>query len=89
MAYVITDACTGTITGACRDADGGYPCVEACPIDGIYARPGDPQLYTAADECIDCGDCYVACPVGAVFMDSDVDPRWHALNAAREAHQAA
>ena len=86
MAYVITDACVGTSTGSCRDADGGYPCVESCPIDGIYALPGDPQLYTAADECIDCADCYVACPTGAVYVDYDIDPAWHVLNAANQAH---
>jgi len=86
MAYVITDACVGTTTGACRDEAGGFPCVEACPIDGIWARPGEPQLYTAADECIDCADCYVACPVEAVYVDYDVAPAWHAFNAVHEAH---
>ena len=86
MGYVITDACVGTTTGACRDANGGFPCVESCPIDGIYARPGDPQLYAAADECIECADCYVACPVEAIVMDVDAEPGWYALNVAGQAH---
>ena len=71
MSYVITNGCIGTAEESCRE-DGAYPCVEACPVDGIYGRPEDPQLYANADECIDCGDCYVACPVGAVMLDYDI-----------------
>jgi ferredoxin len=71
MSYVVTAACIGTASGACRE-DGAYPCVEACPVDGIFGLPGDPQLYADADECIDCGACYVACPVGAIMLDYDI-----------------
>jgi NAD-dependent dihydropyrimidine dehydrogenase PreA subunit len=80
MAYVITESCIGTSLQSCRDADGGFPCVEACPVDGIYGRPGDPQLYTNGDECIDCADCYVECPVAAIFVDCDVPAEVRALN---------
>jgi Fe-S-cluster-containing hydrogenase component 2 len=80
MAYVITESCIGTSPRSCRDAEGGVPCVEVCPVDGIYGRPGDPQLYINADECIDCADCYVECPVGAISVDYDVPAEVRALN---------
>jgi ferredoxin len=82
MAYVITSSCIGTSARSCRDSDGGFPCVEACPVDGIYGRPGDPQLYINTEECIDCADCFVECPVAAVFVDSDVPEPVRAINTA-------
>jgi ferredoxin len=80
MAYVITESCIGTSQPSCRDVDGGIPCVEACPIDGVYGKPGDPQLYINADECIDCADCFVECPVAAIFIGYDVPATVRTLN---------
>jgi Fe-S-cluster-containing hydrogenase component 2 len=71
MAYVIEDTCTGRDSGSCRE-DGSFPCVEACPVDGIHGFTDDTQLYVNTDECIDCGACYPACPVDAVAVDYDV-----------------
>lgn len=77
MAYVITEFCIGTSAHSCRDAEGGFPCVEACPVDGIYGRPWDPQLYINADECI---DCFVECPAAAISVECDVPADVRALN---------
>ena len=71
MAYVIEDTCIGTVSGSCQE-DGGFPCVEACPLDGIHGFTDDLQLYVNTEECIDCGACYAACPVDAVAVDFDL-----------------
>jgi Fe-S-cluster-containing hydrogenase component 2 len=83
MAYVITNACIVGRQPSCVDDQGRIPCVEACPIDGIFGRPGDPQLYADADECIECADCFVECPVSAILMDCDAPSGWRQLNADR------
>ncbi|WP_326597798.1 indolepyruvate ferredoxin oxidoreductase subunit alpha [Streptomyces sp. NBC_01803] len=51
------------IGGACVDVH-DMSCVEECPVDAIYR--GDRKLYIQPDECIDCGLCQSACPVGAI-----------------------
>lgn len=61
MAYVITSACAGTRDGACS---------EICPMDCI-ADAGK-QFVINPNECIDCGACVPACPVEAIYPDSDV-----------------
>jgi NAD-dependent dihydropyrimidine dehydrogenase PreA subunit len=70
MAYVISSSCRGRSPDSCL-VDGGFPCVEACPVDGIFSRPGDPQMYINPIECIDCGACEAACPTTALFVDYD------------------
>lgn len=67
MAFVIT-------TGCCNDAS----CVDACPVDCIRPRPGDPQflsaeqLYIDPASCIDCAACMYACPVNAIHDGYDL-----------------
>jgi ferredoxin len=61
MAYVITNICAST-------KDKG--CLPVCPCDCIYE--GEKQLYIQPDCCIDCGACEPACPVGAIFHESEV-----------------
>jgi len=69
MPYVITQPCIGR-----RDAS----CVEVCPVDCIHPTPdeaayeGATQLYIHADECIECGACQPACPVQAIYEESEV-----------------
>jgi NAD-dependent dihydropyrimidine dehydrogenase PreA subunit len=73
MAYVITNPCIGS-----KDAS----CVDVCPVDCIHPSPNEPefdkveQLYINPDECIDCGACEPACPVTAIFQESDVPGEW-------------
>ncbi len=73
MAYVITNPCIGS-----KDAS----CVDVCPVDCIHPSPNEPeferaeQLYINPDECIDCGACEPACPVAAIFQESEVPDEW-------------
>jgi len=61
MAYVITTICVDV-------KDKG--CLPVCPVDCIYE--GERQLYILPDQCIDCGACAPACPVGAIFWDQEI-----------------
>jgi len=51
-------------------------CVDVCPVDCIHTTDGEKQLYINPDECIDCAACEPACPVDAIFMESDVPTEW-------------
>ncbi len=70
MAYVITQRC-------CNDAS----CVAECPVDCIRPRPEDPEfasaemLYIDPETCIDCGACFEACPVGAIYAEDELSPK--------------
>lgn len=61
MAYVITEAC--------KDEKAG-DCVEVCPVDCI--EDGGDQFYIDPETCIDCGACAPACPVEAIYHESDL-----------------
>jgi len=61
MTFVVTSACVG-----CKDTE----CVTVCPVDCFYEGPN--ILVIDPDECIDCGLCEPACPVNAIYADSDV-----------------
>jgi NAD-dependent dihydropyrimidine dehydrogenase PreA subunit len=60
MTYIIAKACIDVRDGAC---------VDVCPVDCIYSKPGDPQLYINPEECIDCAACEPVCPVNAIFPE--------------------
>lgn len=75
MAYIITEPCIGT-----KDKS----CVDVCPVDCIHGADEDEMLYIDPEVCIDCGACVSACPVEAIFADSDVPEKWQnytAINA--------
>jgi NAD-dependent dihydropyrimidine dehydrogenase PreA subunit len=61
MTYVIAQACVDV-----KDKS----CIEQCPVDCIYE--GSRALYINPDECIECGACEPACPMGAVYYDADL-----------------
>jgi NAD-dependent dihydropyrimidine dehydrogenase PreA subunit len=63
MTYVITAACIDVMDKSC---------IEVCPVDCIYIEDDDRMCYVHPDECIDCAACESACPVGAIFADTDV-----------------
>ena len=67
---------TFVITNACIDVK-DKSCIEVCPVDCIYVDDEDRMCYIEPDECIDCAVCESACPVGAIFKDTDVpaDPK--------------
>lgn len=58
MAYVVTDACSG-----CRYTE----CITVCPVECFHID--DRMTYIDPENCIDCGGCAPACPVGAILPD--------------------
>lgn len=52
------DKCTGKLA-----------CMRVCPTDAIRVRQGKVQINDA--RCIDCGECIVACPEGAIKPRAD------------------
>lgn len=80
LPYVVTEACIGV-----KDKS----CISVCPVDCIYEGPD--MVYIHPDECIDCGLCEPECPVTAIFVDTDVPPKWKdyiQLNAEKSAEIA-
>ncbi len=67
MPYVITEPCIGV-----KDAS----CVDVCPVDCIHSSDEAPQYYINPDQCIDCAACELACPVTAIFHESDIPGEW-------------
>lgn len=65
MTYVIADACIDVMDQSC---------IEVCPVDCIYVEDGDRMCCIEPNECIDCGVCEPACPVGAIF-EGDAVPK--------------
>lgn len=64
MTFTITEPCIDTMDQSC---------VEVCPVDCIHFEEGaDRMLYIEPAECIDCGACQPACPVNAIFPETDV-----------------
>lgn len=61
MTYVVTENCI-----RCKHTD----CVEVCPADAF--REGPNFLVIAPDDCIDCALCVPACPVNAIYQDTEV-----------------
>ena len=63
---------TFVIANACVDVK-DQSCIEVCPVDCIYFdEEHDRICYIEPNECIDCGVCESACPVGAIFEESAV-----------------
>ena len=64
MTFVIANACIDVMDQSC---------IEVCPVDCIYFDQGtDRMCYIEPNECIDCGVCESACPVGAIFEEAAV-----------------
>jgi ferredoxin len=73
LAYVITEACSGSECSVC---------LEVCPVDAISPRPGEtgffaaPQLSINADACIHCASCARVCPLKAAVAGEQPLPLW-------------
>lgn len=63
MTFVITQACVDV-----KDKS----CIEVCPVNCIYGETEDRICYVHPVDCIDCGVCEAACPVQAIYAESDV-----------------
>lgn len=44
------------------------------------------MLYIDPEVCIDCGACVAACPVEAIYAESDVPEKWLDFIAVNAAH---
>jgi iron only hydrogenase large subunit-like protein/uncharacterized Fe-S cluster-containing protein len=54
-----------------QDCKNCYKCIRHCPVKSI--RFSDNQAHVIDDECILCGNCFVACPQKAKDIRSDID----------------
>ncbi|MDA0977839.1 MAG: ferredoxin family protein [Proteobacteria bacterium] len=63
MTFVIANACIDVMDKSC---------IEVCPVDCIFIEDDDRMCYIEPNDCIDCGVCESACPVGAIFEGSAV-----------------
>lgn len=63
MTYVIASACIDVMDKSC---------IEVCPVDCILVEDEDRMCYIEPNDCIDCGVCEPACPVGAIFADKEL-----------------
>lgn len=68
MSHIIAAPCIGV-----KDQS----CTEVCPMDCIHGGISDKMLYIDPEECIDCGACTPACPVGAIFAENDLPEKWN------------
>lgn len=71
------------VTGNC-EACRYTECMKVCPVACFHAD--DKMVYIDADICIDCCACIPACPVQAIYQDSDLPPElrmWVAINRER------
>jgi Fe-S-cluster-containing dehydrogenase component len=58
---------TGFISVVCLGCDPA-PCVQVCPTAAFRQRQGGGVVVRKSD-CISCGACVTACPVGAIYQD--------------------
>ena len=63
MTYVIASPCIDVLDQSC---------VEVCPVDCIHVETEDRMCFIEPNDCIDCGVCEPACPVGAIFRDNEL-----------------
>jgi ferredoxin len=77
MPHIVTDNCQ-----RCRFTE----CVTVCPVACFHGD--DTMLYIDNVQCVDCGACVPACPVRAIYEQSDLPAdkaTWIAINAERSA----
>ncbi len=65
MAHVVTEPCLKN-----KYTD----CVAVCPVDCFHEDEN--MLLIDPAVCIDCGACIPACPVQAIYLDTDVPEKW-------------
>ncbi len=84
MAHVIAEPCVATCDQACLDVcpvdciHGPVPQneIDEIPKDERVRRLVHVQLYIDPAECVCCSACVPECPVGAIFPEEDLPPKW-------------
>ncbi len=80
MTHVVTARCLD-----CRYTD----CCAVCPVQCFYKIDDPAMLVIDPGTCIDCMQCVPACPVHAIYADSELPEHyaeWKELNAALWEH---
>ena len=81
---VITEPCIGVCDTACVDVC-PVDCIHGpVSLDDVREIPneqraemlGSVQMYVNPEECIGCWQCIPACPVQAIFEDTEVPEKW-------------
>ncbi len=75
-AFVVPDPSTGSGTDKTVVPRGTST---KTPSDQLTKEQLLSMLFIHPDECIDCGACESACPVSAIFAESDVPEKWNSF----------
>jgi len=81
---VITEPCVGVCDTACVDAcpvdcihgPASLAEIRAIPPEERPAKLPGLQMFVDPTECIGCWACVPACPVNAIFEESEVPEQW-------------
>ena len=68
VTVIIMEGIIGLKKSNCKNC---YKCIRSCPIKSIAFR--NEQVRIIGDDCIYCGNCLLACPQNAKYINSDLD----------------
>ena len=66
---IVTRSKSGTMPNQCRQCDDA-PCANICPVGALSF--GSDSIEISEDTCIGCKMCTIACPFGAIRMETEI-----------------
>ncbi|MFT7004701.1 MAG: hydrogenase-4 component A [Sulfurimonas sp.] len=66
---IVTRSNSGTMPNQCRQCDDA-PCANVCPTGAL--RFGSDSIEVYEESCIGCKMCVIACPFGAIRLESEI-----------------